>query len=120
MIDGKPTLFVHPNQWKLHRYANLALSTTLKKGKKYLLSIRFKIKTTYPLITFHVRDSGSGCIQVIHSFQIPKDNIGDKWFEVKKTFMPDTDLYDQFMIGASQISGIGNYFMIDYINILEV
>ena len=120
VIEGKPTLFVHSNQWKVHRYANLSLNTTLKKGKEYMFSIRFKLKSAYPLISFHVRDSGSGCIQIIHSFQIPKDNVGNKWYEVRVKFIPDTDLYDQFMIGASQVSGQGNFFMLDYVNIVEV
>ena len=30
------------------------------------------------------------------------------------------EMYDQFMIGASQISGYGNYIAFDYINIKEL
>lgn len=118
-VDEKITLHVRPNQWKVKRYANLSLAKPLVKGKKYLFDIRFRIKSKSPVINFHIKDSGSGCIQVIAAFQIPSNNNGSIWYEIKKEFIPDTDLYDQFMIGASQVSGDGNYFMIDYINIKE-
>lgn len=119
VINGKITLIVKPNEWKVKRYANLALARPLKKYHKYMLEIRFKVRTAYHLVTFHVRESGSGCIQIITSFNIPSNNTGEQWYTVRKEFYADTDSYDQFMIGASQISGAGNYFMIDYINIFE-
>ena len=85
-----------------------------------MFEIRFKIKTEFHVITFHVRDSGSGCIQAITVFGIPANNTGAQWYTVKKEFITDADSYDQFMIGASHLSGVGNFFAIDYINILEV
>lgn len=119
IIDGKITLLVRPYQWKVGRYANLAIAKPIQKGKEYIFEIRFKIKTEFRMINFHVRDSGTGCIQMISTFPIPLDNNGSQWYTVSKRFVPDTELYDQFMIGASQVSGFGNYFMIDYINIRE-
>ena len=119
LIDGKITLHVKPNQWQVKRYANLALAKPLEKGKTYLFNIRFKIKSAYHLINFHIRDSGTGCIQIIDTFHIPSGNNGNIWYEVNKKIVPDTELYDQFMIGASQVSGAGNYFMLDYITIKE-
>ncbi len=120
LIDGKITLHVKSNQWHVKRYANLPLARPLEKGKTYLFNIRFKIKSAYHLINFHLRDSGTGCIQIIDTFHIPSGNDGNIWYEVNKKIVPDTDLYDQFMIGASQVSGAGNYFMIDYITIKKL
>lgn len=119
MINGKITLLVRPNQWQVKRYANLSIAKPLLKGKEYTFSICFRIRTTSPLLNFHLRDSGTGCIQIIDSFRIPSNNNGSQWYTVTKKFIPDTEIYDQFMIGASQVSGSGNYFMIDYINIME-
>ena len=119
-VNGKITLIVRENQWKVGRYANLSLAKSLTKGKKYKFSIRFRIKTAYHLINFHLRDAGTGCIQMIGSFGIPDDNNGSQWYVFEKIVYPDTDLCDQFMIGASQVSGVGNFFMIDFINIMEV
>lgn len=119
-INGKVTLLVRPNQWQIKRYANLPIAKPLLKDKEYAFRIRFKIKTSSPVINFHLRDSGTGCIQIIDSFYVPSKNDGNQWYEVMKKFVPDTEVYDQFMIGASQVSGEGNYFMIDYINIGEM
>ncbi len=118
-INGKIILHVKNNQWKMRRYANLPLVKALAKDQKYIFSIRFRIKSKYHLINFHVRDAGTGCIQLINSFEIPSNNDGNQWYEIKSEFVADTDLYDQFMIGASQVSGENNYFIIDYINIIE-
>lgn len=120
IINGKITMLVKPNQWNVGKYANLPLARPLKKGTEYLLEVKFKIRTQYELITFHVRDSGTGCIQVITSYRIPNNNDGNKWYTVRKKFIPDMEMYDQFMIGASQISGYGNYIAFDYINIKEL
>jgi len=119
-IDNKTTLLVKPNQWKIGKYANLALARPLIKGQKYILELKFKLKSKSELVTFHIRDTGTGCIQIITSFHIPKENDGNTWFVVRKKFIPDMPMYDQFMIGASQISGYGNYISFDYINIKEI
>lgn len=120
IIDGKITLLVKPDQWKEKRYANLSLAKPLKRHHKYMFEVRFKIKTDFHVITFHVRDSGSGCIQAITAFGVPANNTGAQWYTIKKEFITDADSYDQFMIGASHLSGSGNFLAIDYINILEV
>lgn len=119
-IEGKITLHVKENQWKMYRYATLPLARPLVQGKRYIFTIRFKIRSEYTQINFHVKDSGTGCIQIIYSFKIPEDNHGKKWFEISSEFVADTDLYDQFMVGASQVSGQDNYLMFDYVNITEV
>ena len=41
------------------------------------------------------------------------------WIETKTKFKPNSNLFDEFMIGASQIRGEGNHISIDYINIEE-
>lgn len=84
IINGKITMLVKPNQWNVGKYANLPLARPLKKGTEYLLEVKFKIRTQYELITFHVRDSGTGCIQVITSYRIPNNNDGNKWYTVRK------------------------------------
>ena len=53
----------------------------------------------------------------VQKFAVEK---GNKWYTVRKKFIPDMEMYDQFMIGASQISGYGNYIAFDYINIKEL
>lgn len=118
-INGKTTLMVYPGMSNVGNYAVLPLSRRLEKNKKYKFSISFKTKTDSKIINFHIKDSGSNYYQIINSFKIQGDETDQFWKKLEIEFYPDSDLYDEFMIGASQIKGMNNYIMFEYINIVE-
>ena len=118
MIDGRTTLIVKNNMWHENgHYARMSLSGLLNPKQRWRFDCRFKVKSKSEILNFHVIDSGSNILQVIHSEHIKGRNNGEHWIEVNTTFRPDTDFYDEFMVGASQISGPNNYLMFDYISI---
>lgn len=117
-IFQKTVLVVKAGEPKPGRYAVLPLNKALAKNKTYVFSIRFKIKSNSTYINFHIKDSGSNYYQVIYTYKIPEtDNEG--WVEISKPFVPNSDIYDEFMLGASQLSGNGNYLVLDWITITE-
>lgn len=118
--NNKTRLIVKPNMSKPRRFAILPLYKTLCSKKIYEFSIFFKLKTESNIINFHIKDSSSNCFQIIHSYHMPVDKKETDWEELRVKFSPKADIYDQFMIGASQISGENNYIIIDYINIIEI
>jgi coenzyme F420-reducing hydrogenase beta subunit len=120
VINEATVLLVKPgmyNEWG--RYAVLPLCKPLTEGQKYNFALRFKIKTMSKIINFHVKDSGSKRHQIIKTFEIPPNSSAEDWNEIAIEFTPNSRLYDEFMIGASQVSGSGNYIAFDYINIGE-
>lgn len=117
-IDGSTVLIVKSGQAKPGKFARMPLFGPLEKGKTYTLSIRFKVKTNSDYVNFHIKDSGSNYFQVIHYYKVPK-NSDEEWVELTKTFIPNSALYDEFMIGASQIIGSGSYIAFDYIYITK-
>lgn len=120
-IMGKTTLIVLEEKWREKgHYARLPLAGMLNQGKKYTFSIKFKIKSNSEWINFHIIDSGSKTLQIIHAERISGENTGEHWLTCNSVFIPNTNYYDEFMVGAAQISGLNNYLMIDYINISEV
>ena len=120
-IEGRPTLIVKEGMWKENgHYARLSLNGMLKKDKQYKLAAKFRIKSQSPILNFHIIDSGSKQLQIIHTERIAGRNTGEHWIEFNKDFVPNTDYYDEFMFGAAQVSGPNNYLMIAYINISEV
>jgi len=120
IIRGKTTLVVKDGMYhKLGRYARLPFYKPLMKGKEYLFSVRFKLKSESNVLNFHIKDSGSGLIQIIYSYHIPADSNGAKWVTITERFVPDSHVYDEFMVGASQVKGLDNYLAFDYINISQ-
>ena len=119
-INGCTTLIVKPNKWNENgHYARLSMCGMLKKGVKYRISAKFKIKSESKVLNFHVIDSGSMINQLVHSENIDGNNRGTKWIDFTDVFIAETDFFDEFMFGASQVSGANNYLMIEYINVSE-
>ena len=118
-IGGISYLMVKNPKEKPGHYATMAVNKKLQKGKTYILKIRFRIRTASTVLNIHVKDSGSRLYQLIYSFNLTDVLNGDKWIEKSITFIPDSELYDEFMIGAAQLSGTGNFITFDYINIKE-
>ena len=116
-IMGVTCLFVKMTKAPAGKYATLSLNTALMKGRSYVLIARFKIITESAYLNFHIKDSGSNYYQIIHTYKIEKNNSG--WIEIRTSFEPNSDIYDEFMFGASQIIGNGSFLAIDYIYIVE-
>ena len=116
-INGSLTLVTKKANTPIGIYATMPLNAPLEKGKTYLLKCKFRIQTDAEYLNFHIKDSGSKMIQVIHRYKISeKKGI---WAEVEARFVPDSNLYDEFMFGASQIKGEGRYLAIEYIYFLD-
>ena len=46
-------------------------------------------------------------------------NTGMNWIELEQIFQPTSNIFDEFMFGASQVKGKGAFIAIDYIHIIE-
>lgn len=109
--EGSYYLTVPDGKAPLGKYASIYISDTLRKGHSYTCRLRFKLKTSSPVVNFHIKDSGSRHFQIIYSYK----PVDDDWKELSFVFTPNSDVYDEFMIGASQISGEDNYIAFDHI-----
>ncbi len=112
-------LTVKEEQSKPGNYAVLPLGDILDRNKTYLLSARFKFKSESKVLYFHVKDSGSRSMKIIAVHRADK-NTGQNWIELTQTFTPPTNIFDEFVFGASQLKGNGAFIAIDYIYITEV
>ncbi len=118
-INGHTVLITKTEKPILGNYAVMPLMHPLVKGKKYCLSVCFKVKTTSNDFSFHIKESDSKHIQIIYKHQVvPDDAI--QWRTKKIYFIPNSDVYDEFMIGSAHICGQGRFFAVDYINISDV
>ena len=119
-IEGRPTLIVKGEWWKEHgHFARLSMAAMLKKGKPYRISCKFKINSKSDILNFHIMDSGSKQLQIIHSENIAARNNGAQWIEFTDVFTPNAGYYDEISFGAAQVSGTNNYLTIAYINVSE-
>ena len=118
-INGATTLIVKEGMSASRRFAVLPLSKPLIGGRTYNFQVRFKVKTEAERVNFHIKDSGSELYQVIYSHAISLDETRNNWVECSIDFVPDSNIYDEFMIGASQIRGLDNYIAFEYIHIGE-
>ena len=116
-IRGTTCLIVKMDKAPIGKYAALPLNQALEKGKTYILKARFKIKTESNRLNFHIKDSGSNHNQVIYGHKIKENSL--EWEEIEVSFKPKSDIYDEFMFGASQVTGTVNFLAIDYIYIVE-
>lgn len=116
--EGMPRLESKSKNPPLGKFATLSLVKPLKRDKAYIFKIRFRIKTDSQFINFHVKDSGSKMFQLIHSYDKARESNGG-WIELHGEFITRSSLYDEFMIGASQLTGEESFIVIDYINIEE-
>lgn len=97
--------------------AALPLRERLKKGKRYSLEARFKVKTASEWINFHIQDSRSRKYQVV-CFRNTID-CNNRWIAFRKEFVPDYDNYDTLMFDASQVKGVDSFLAIDYLCVVE-
>lgn len=118
-INGATVLFVKQPHAKPGNYAMIPLCRALERGKTYRLNIKFRVNTESSIVNLHVKDSGSNYNQVIYTHRT-SDIARGQWVELSVEFKPDSHIYDEFMVGASQISGPDAYIAFDYINISEI
>jgi len=98
-------------------FATLPLTKPLIRGHKYTLKMKFKIKTDAGKYNFHIKDSGSNIYQVIYSHTVKYDDRNN-WVEISNSFIPNSDIYDEFMLGAGQLWGNESWLAFDYIYIV--
>lgn len=120
VIGGCLTLIVKPGASKPGRYAVMQLGKELERKYSYRFSVKYKIKSESDVINFHIKDSGSSLYQIILSDNIKGKNNGLEWIEKSVEFVPKSNFYDEFMIGASQVSGNNNYISFAYISIVKI
>jgi len=113
-INNNVVLTVKEGYSKIGIRASLPLSYNLKKGKKYKISTRFKIKTMSPIINFHIYNEEINIKQVILKCNVLNH---EEYQNFDAVFIPNSNEYNRFMIGAVHIKGDDNYFAIDYIYI---
>lgn len=117
-VEGFDALRVKPGRSRVGRYAVMPLTTRLVQGRRYRLITRFHLRTESRVLNFHVKDSSSTAYQVIYSYK--RASMPDEVVDVSAEFVADSDAYDEFMIGASQVKGEGNFIAFEYISICEV
>ncbi len=117
-INGSTVLTTKVTDPPLGNYAVIPLMHSLVKGKKYRLSVRFRVKSSSDVFSFHIKGSDSKNVQVIYTHNVKPENA-TRWVTVKTDFIPGDNMYDEFMVGSAQIKGEGRFFAVDYINISE-
>ena len=117
-VDGRPLLYVKQGEWKSGRYATLSLDKPLKKKKTYEYIIRFKAKSASSKICFYLKDSNSRVAKELAAYKMPDGRATD-WVTIKGSFTPSVDGLGEFMLGASQFTGEGNFITFDLIFITE-
>lgn len=120
-INGATVLMVKPGQSKRGRFSKVAFCKELKKGKNYKLAMGFRINTESDVINFHIKDSGSNLWQLVYSKKLaPEERNGRKKISIMTEFIPESGIFDEFMISAVHLKGEENYIAFEYINIQEV
>ena len=119
MINGVIYLFTKSENSPCQKYARMFFNKLLVKGQKYELHIKFKINTEENCYNLHIKDSGSNYYQIIWSERVDSQNRG-KWVDRTIIFVPDANIFDEFMVGAAQLVGEGSYIAFSLIDIREV
>lgn len=115
-ISGAILLCTKPARPKTKCYATLPLHEKIYKSKKYVFKARFKINTNESVYNFHLKSAGEDIYQVIYSHKVTGDDRYN-WVEINREFTADSDIYDEFMIGAAQLNGENRWIAFDYIEI---
>ena len=118
LIQGRLVLIPKEQQPKPGNYASMPLAMHLQGGKRYHLFMRFKIQTESQWLNLHIKEAGSKRLQVIHRHRV-QPNDAKEWVTISKDFVPNNDIYSEFMVGAMQIAGEGRFLAIDYLYITE-
>jgi coenzyme F420-reducing hydrogenase beta subunit len=113
-INGSVVLMTNLDQPKTGIFAVLPLAAQLSKNETYTLHARFQVNTKSAFLNFHIKDSGSNAFQVVHSHHVEKTS---KWVDLTVDFKPKSNIFDEFMLGASQLYGAGNFLAIEDISI---
>lgn len=119
MINGVIYLFTKSENSPCQKYARMFFNKLLVKGQKYELHIKFIINTEENCYNLHIKDSGSNYYQIIWSERVDSQNRG-KWVDRTIIFVPDANIFDEFMVGAAQLVGEGSYIAFSLIDIREV
>lgn len=119
IINGAIYLYTKLENSPPQKYARLALNKLLLKGKKYELHIKFKVNTEGNCYIYIFKDSGSNYYQIIWTERVDSQNRG-KWIDRTIIFVPDANIFDEFMVGAAQLVGEGSYIAFSLIDIREV
>ena len=114
----KLAFVIEQGEWKSGRYATLSLDKPLKKKKTYEYIIRFKAKSASSKICFYLKDSNSRVAKELAAYKMPDGRATD-WVTIKGSFTPSVDGLGEFMLGASQFTGEGNFITFDLIFITE-
>lgn len=117
-INGITILTTSEKYPKTGNYATMPIFNSIEKDKAYILKLRFKISTDAQIYNFHLKSAGETLTQVIYSHQVNAED-STNWVEITHEFVPDSDIYDEFMIGAAQLTGENRWIAIDYIRICE-
>ncbi len=97
------------------KYASLFLGQILEKEKKYTLHIRFCMRTASDVVYLHIKASENDDIQKIAVIKNSDELLSPVTMNID--FTPDSAIYDEFTIGASQISGKDNFFALEWLYI---
>ena len=119
IVDGR-ILLIPKDTFPLGgKFASLPLNKRLEKGKRYRIYLRFKVKTNSKLVNFHLKQSNTSFFRIIQSYTVrPIDN--QEWVNLSFEYVPQFDVFDEFMIGAAQTNGNGRFILFDSIYITEV
>lgn len=118
-INGIVVLSTKETHPKVGNYAVMPIHCMIKAGESYVLKMRFKISTDSNEYNFHLKSAGESFHQIIYSHKVSPADSG-KWVEITHNFKADSDIYDEFMIGAAQLTGENRWIAIDYIVIDEI
>ena len=112
-------LHVKSDDPPLGKFASMKLADRLIKGERYNLFVRFKVNTESDILNLHIKTTGRGAVQLVHSCKLNGRNKGDKWIEGTIPFSPNNDGYNAFSIGASQVRGKDNFIVFSHIRIFK-
>lgn len=118
-INGTTVLTTKHEKPPLGYYCSMPMMHTLKKGKKYRLIMRFKINTTSNILNLHIKEDSTKRTQIIYTHKVSKKDAFE-WCKIIVDFVPDSDVYSEFMVGAGHITGRERFIAIDYIDIREL
>ena len=115
-VQGRTMLSVKPGKAQVGKYATIMIGRCLERGKNYHFEARVRFKSNSDILNFHIKDSGTKAYQFFHTM---KNDKKEDWKLVSADVVPQSNIFDQFMFGASQFTGEGNYLVIDYMMISE-
>lgn len=112
--NGKLCLIPVEEHSPICRFASLPLRYSLQRGVPYRLTMRFKVRSEEEVLNLHIKQAGKPHFQLINSYQIrPEDAAAFR--EITFDFVPDDEVYSEFMIVADHVTGADRYFILDYL-----